>query len=107
MKRSLPLILLFAALVACSMVGGWHSIAPPGECDACHRVPIGHDWTLGYRVVQLNDERGRLAWQQSQSLLPPAVTVQERLRLNDQRCFHCHQSPDRDHLERLGRYQHQ
>lgn len=105
MKRILLLGPLFGLLLACSMAGAWHSIAPPGECDACHSLAIGHDWSLVYRAVQLNDETGHLAWQRPQVLLPDASSGQ-RIKLREQPCFHCHRSPDQKHLERRGRFRH-
>lgn len=94
-------------LLGCSMFKTWKAIPPPGGCEQCHRVPISSDWVVTYRPVMLNDETGKNPWQQPESMLPesPPSDLQQQ-KITEQRCFRCHKSPDKVHLQYKGRYHH-
>jgi len=101
------LLMSVALLCGCSMLSHWQAIPPPGGCDQCHRVPIAHNWELVYQPVMLSNESGAYPWQQPSALLEDLPSEgPARQKITEARCFDCHQSPDREHLERTGRYQH-
>lgn len=108
MKRTLLLATLSVMiLVGCAMFKSWKSIPPPGGCDQCHRVPIAYNWVLVYQPVTLNDESGKLAWQQPESLQTKTPTDRlEQQKMTEQRCFRCHKGPNEAHSDRVGRYHH-
>ncbi len=98
--------LLFALLLAgCAMFSAWKEIPAPEGCSECHQVSINGDWQVLYKPVDLNDETGRVGWQQPSSLEPEAAPEEQREVLH-QECFRCHRSPDKDHKKYKGNYRH-
>ncbi len=105
----IPILLLSLALATlwgCAMFGSWKAIPPPGGCDQCHTGQISGNWQVAVRPVTLNDESGRYAWQQPESILPPEPSPLEQRKISEQRCFRCHKGPDKAHTEYKGRYHH-
>jgi hypothetical protein len=103
------LVLLAASVCGCAMISAWKSIPPPGGCDQCHTVAIGHDWQVTYKAPYLTDERNREYFQSAQTTMPkgerPASSLDLR-KVEELRCFECHRSPNLQHLEMKGRYHH-
>ena len=98
--------LLIALLLAgCAMFSAWKEIPAPEGCSECHQVSINGDWQVLYKPADLNDETGRVGWQQPSSLEPEAVPQEQREVLS-QECFRCHRSPDNKHKEYKGSYRH-
>lgn len=108
MKRTVTLLLVLSlAVLGCTMFRAWKAIPPPGGCDQCHTEPISNDWQVAYKPATINDETGRYAWQQPESMAPPADRSRlEEKKLSEQRCFRCHKGPNRAHIEYQGRYHH-
>jgi len=111
MKQFLPaLILLILALPGCSMFTAWRSIPPPGGCDQCHSHELSANWRVAYKAAHVSDERGQLAFQTPQENTPirknqPASALDLR-KVEETRCFDCHNSPTPAHKERTGKYHH-
>ncbi|MBE0595760.1 MAG: cytochrome C [Desulfuromonadales bacterium] len=93
-------------LVGCAMFGTWRTIPPPGGCDQCHSVPISANWEVAFTPVALHDETGQEPWQQPTSVLPKQASPLERMKVTEERCFHCHKGPNKAHTEYRGRYHH-
>jgi hypothetical protein len=110
-KQFLPaLFLLFAALPGCSMFPAWKSIPPPGGCDQCHTAELSGNWSVAYQAASVADERGQLAFQTPQyntpvrrNQIPSALDLRK---VEDSRCFDCHNAPTPAHKERSGKYHH-
>lgn len=98
-------LLTVLLLAGCAMFSSWQKIPAPDGCSECHQVPINGDWQILYKPAELNDETGKLAWQQPSSLEPEAAP-QEQRKVTQQECFRCHRSPDRDHKKYKGNYRH-
>lgn len=92
-------------LAGCAMFSAWKEIPAPEGCSECHQVSINGDWQVLYKPVDLNDETGKVAWQQPSSVEPEAVPEGKREVLN-QECFRCHRSPDKKHKQYKGNYHH-
>ena len=111
MKQFLPaIVLLILSLHGCSMFTAWKSIPPPGGCDQCHSTELSTNWTVAYRAATVADERGQLAFQTPQYNTPirknqPASALDLR-KVEDSRCFDCHNAPTPAHKERKGKYHH-
>lgn len=111
MSKSLILIPLAALslLQGCSMFTSWKTIPPPGGCDQCHTLPISSNWQVAYHAPALSDERNRLPFQTEQYSMPvpdkPASSLDVR-KVEEQRCFECHRTPNAAHKERKGRFHH-
>ena len=109
-NRLMPLLaILFLLSTGCAMLTSWRAIPPPGGCDQCHAVPVGHNWQVTYQAATLSDERNRLYFQTDQYTMPKGSKPESSLeirKVEDQACFECHQSPDAMHKERKGRYHH-
>ena len=103
LRRATFLIALL--LAGCAMFSAWKEIPAPEGCSECHQVSINGDWQVLYKPVDLNDETGRVGWQQPASLEPEVVPQQQREVLS-QECFRCHRSPDNKHKEYKGNYRH-
>ncbi len=106
MKRWAWPLLLSLAVWGCAMFGTWRAIPPPGGCDRCHTVPISHDWQLAYTPPVLSDETGVRPWQRPESVMPPETSPLEQQKVTEERCFRCHKSPNKAHVEYRGRYHH-
>jgi len=98
-------LLICLLLAGCAMFTSWAKIPAPEGCSECHQVPINGDWQILYKPVDLNDETGKLAWQQPSSLEAEPVP-QEQRELTNQTCFKCHRSPDKKHKAYKGSYRH-
>jgi hypothetical protein len=98
-------LLVTLLLAGCAMFSAWKSIPAPQGCSECHQVSISGDWQILYRPVDLNDETGKLGWQQPISLQPETIP-QEQRELSSQTCFKCHRSPDKKHKQYKGSYRH-
>lgn len=111
MKQFLPAIfLLILALPGCSMFTAWKSIPPPGGCDQCHSTELSGNWKVAYQAATVSDERGQLAFQTPQYNTPirknqPTSALDLR-KIEDSRCFDCHNAPTTAHKERKGKYHH-
>jgi len=92
--------------VGCTMFHSWKAIPPPGGCDKCHTLKISSDWQLAYRLATIHNETGTNAWQTPESVLPPEPSPLEQKKVTEERCFRCHKSPNRAHVEYKGRYHH-
>ncbi len=92
------------------MFTAWKAIPPPGGCDQCHTVPISENWTISYRPVDLTDETGKLSFQTEKGSMPATgnkgMSSLDLRKTQDLKCFECHKSPNKAHLERAGRYHH-
>ena len=101
---SLPLV------CGCAMLESWQAIPPPGGCDQCHTVPISANWQLTYKPAILADERDREYFQTPEYNMPgndqPTSSLELR-KVEDQKCFDCHKSPNAAHKGRMGRFHHQ
>lgn len=99
----------FIFLTGCAMFAAWKTIPPPGGCDQCHTVPIGHNWKVVYEAPSLTDERDKLAFQTDRASMPqpsqPASSLDLR-KVEEQPCFECHRAPNSQHRERKGRFHH-
>lgn len=98
-------LLISLLLAGCAMFSAWKEIPAPEGCSECHQVSINGDWQVLYKPVDLNDETGRVGWQQPSSLEPEDVPQQQREVLS-QECFRCHRSPDNKHKAYKGNYRH-
>lgn len=100
---------LFMLLAGCAMFKSWQAIPPPGGCDQCHSIPISKNWFIAYKAPILSDERGGEYFQTEAYTMPskskPASSLELR-KVEDQKCFDCHQAPDKEHRERTGRFHH-
>jgi hypothetical protein len=107
MIRYFKQILLLAVflLTGCAMFSAWHRIPAPEGCSECHQTSINADWQVLYKPVDLNDETGKLSWQQPSSV-EPEPAPQEQRELTNQACFKCHRSPDKEHKKYQGSYRH-
>ena len=96
-------------ICGCAMFTAWQSIPPPGGCDQCHKVPISANWQLAYKAPILSDERNRDYFQTPEYNMPsidkPASSLEVR-KLEDQKCFACHKSPNEAHKAKMGHYHH-
>ncbi len=99
------ILFISLSLAGCAMFTSWAKIPAPEGCSECHQVPINGDWQVLYKPVDLNDETGKLAWQQPSSVEAEPVP-QELRELSNQACFKCHRSPDKKHKEYTGSYRH-
>ncbi|HTP65539.1 MAG TPA: cytochrome C [Geobacteraceae bacterium] len=105
----LPGVFLFILSCGCAMFSAWKSIPPPGGCDQCHTIPINSQWTVAYKTPILSDERNRDFFQTPEYNQRPSdqpVSSLETRKVEDQKCFACHKSPDTAHKSRMGRYHH-
>lgn len=111
MKQFLPaLLVLLFAVSGCTMFTAWKTIPPPGGCDQCHTVALSGNWQVGYKAANVSDERGQLAFQSPQYNTPirknqPSSALDLR-KVDDARCFECHNAPTPAHKERSGKYHH-
>jgi hypothetical protein len=87
------------------MFSSWKKIPAPQGCSECHQTSINGDWQILYKPVELNDETGKLAWQQPLSVEAEPVPQGQR-EVSGQACFKCHRSPDSSHKKYRGSYQH-
>ena len=112
----MKLWLLFAAvsmpvlvLGGCNMFKTWQAIPPPGGCDQCHTIPISKNWFAAYKAPVLSDEKGKLYFQTEQYSMPsttkPASSL-ELKKVQELKCFECHNAPNMAHKERTGRFHH-
>lgn len=108
MFRIVPVACLLVLITCgCAMFGSWKAIPPPGGCDQCHETQISNDWTVTISAAKMTDERGLNYWQQPESLNKekPDSPLEER-KFTEQRCFRCHEEPDKAHREYMGTYHH-
>ena len=103
MRQTIVLAVLL--LAGCAMFSSWQKIPAPEGCGECHQTSINGDWQILYKPVDLNDETGKVAWQQPTSL-EPEVIPQEQREVTNQTCFKCHRSPDQKHKQYKGAYRH-
>lgn len=99
----------YVVLCGCAMFAAWKSIPPPGGCDQCHAVPITNNWQVTYKAPRLTDERNREYFQSPESTMRPEgrpASALDLRKVEDLQCFECHRSPDKQHLQRKGRYHH-
>lgn len=101
-------IFVFAA--GCAMFTSWRAIPPPGGCDQCHSAPISKNWFVAYKAPTLTDEGSKTEYFQTEAYtMPnrskPESSVEVR-KLQDLKCFECHRSPDKAHMQRMGRFHH-
>ncbi|MBI5483297.1 MAG: cytochrome C [Deltaproteobacteria bacterium] len=105
----LALTALVFSVSGCAMFTAWKSIPPPGGCDQCHTQAISTNWQVSYQVVDIADERGRLAFQTPEHNQPvtgrPENPLEAR-KVEEKACFDCHKSPNQQHRERKGRFHH-
>lgn len=100
------IILLLVAGSGCSMLTSWKAIPPPGGCGQCHQQPIASNWEVVYLPPDLTAEDSRYKWQRSTSMLPEEPSPLEEQKISEQRCFRCHNSPDKAHKDYRGSYHH-
>lgn len=102
------LLALYAS--GCSMLTAWRSIPPPGGCDQCHTAAITNDWRVSYQAPVLSDERNREAFQTPEYNMPqtgiPSTSSLELRKVQDLRCFECHNAPNAEHRKRSGKFHH-
>src|SRR5574341_219230 len=95
--------LFFFILAGCTMFKTWQAIPPPGGCDQCHTFPISKKWFVAYQAPILNDEKNRPYFQTEGYSMPnrskPQSSIEVR-KVEEQRCFDCHNAPDKLHRER-------
>jgi hypothetical protein len=91
------------------MFKSWQAIPPPGGCDQCHNTPISKNWFIAYKAPALSDEKGQLYFQTEQYSMPnttkPASSLELR-KVQELKCFECHNAPDMAHKKRMGRFHH-
>jgi hypothetical protein len=111
----MKLCLFFAAISmlvlmgGCNMFKSWQAIPPPGGCDQCHTAPISKNWSVAYKAPTLSDEKGKLSFQTEQYNLPNTTKPSSSLELRkvqELKCFECHNAPNIAHKERTGRFHH-
>ena len=103
LRRATVIIVLL--LAGCAMFTSIKKIPAPEGCAECHQVPINGDWQILYKPVDLNDETGKLGWQQPSSL-EPEVVPREQQEVTHKECFRCHRTPDKKHKKYKGNYRH-
>jgi hypothetical protein len=114
MKRMLIFLplLIVACCCGCAMLTAWKSIPPPGGCDQCHTVPISNNWQVAYKAPNLTDERSNKPYFQTEQYTMQQTTGTrpqselDKRKVEEQRCFECHRSPNAAHKERMGRFHH-
>ena len=105
---ALMTILLFS-LTGCTMFSSWKSIPPPGGCDQCHSLPIGHKWKALYNPVTLSRHDNTEVFQTPDYNMPQTdkpLSKMEIQKLEEAQCFDCHRSPSPAHKERKGKFHH-
>lgn len=103
-------LLLVILVQGCGMFQAWKAIPPPGGCDQCHEVPISANWSVTYKPVALNDERGTLSFQTEQQTMQTTqdkgMSTLDLRKTQEQRCFECHKAPNQAHKGKAGRFHH-
>ena len=99
----------FVLIAGCTMFKTWQAVPPPGGCDQCHTQPMGKNWFATYQAPILNDEKNRLYFQTGQYTMPntskPLSSLEVR-KVEEVKCFDCHNAPNRAHKGRTGRFHH-
>ncbi len=96
-------------LAGCTMFKSWQAIPPPGGCDQCHTQPVSENWSVAYQAPILNDERNHLYFQTGQYSMPDTsrpTSALETRKVEEVKCFACHNAPNMAHKERTGRFHH-
>ena len=107
MPHRISFLIATFALGGCAMFLTARAIPPPGGCDQCHKAQITHHWEAGITTAKLQDELDRHNWQKPDAILPDPESPLEQQKISEQRCFRCHNGPDKLHESYTGRYHHQ